>query len=45
MDLEQKLLQMIAVEIAMAEKESKQLEKDNQGVNAVIELFDILSAA
>ena len=43
MDLEEKLLKLISVEIARAKEDLEKLE-EAEGVNAVIELFDILAA-
>ena len=44
MDLEEKLLKLISVEIARAKEDLEKLEAEPEGVNAVIELFDILAA-
>ena len=44
MDLEEKLLKLISVEIARAKEDLEKLEAEAEGVNAVIELFDILAA-
>ena len=44
MDLEEKILKMLATELARAEADSNELEEELSGVDAVVELFDILAA-